>query len=66
MSGAARRSLRRLVIGLAAALAVMLGAAPSVSAPHESEAAGTVRPGWAPGPDGTDIQHNETLVRDER
>jgi hypothetical protein len=59
-----RRPVRRLVAASVAALAVVLGSASAAGTVVDTDAAGTVRPGWAPGPDGLDSQHNETLVRD--
>jgi hypothetical protein len=57
--------VRRLVVGVLSTLAVALGAA-SAAAPAAAEdaAAASHRPGWTPGPDGVDPQHNETLLRD--
>ena len=62
--------MRKLLATAFSALAVLFGAASvvvgDVSGTDETQtsAAGVVRPGWGPGPDGMDVQHNETLVRD--
>ena len=63
--------MKKLLATAFSALAVLFGAASvvvgAVSGSDEGQvsAVGVARPGWGPGPDGTDIQHNETLVRDE-
>ena len=66
MSAVEFRPVRRMFVAALSALNVLAGAATqSVDVP-DTPAAGIARPGWAPGPDGVDPQHNETLVRDER
>ena len=62
------RPLRRLLVAALSVLAVLAGggAAAQTADATDSAAAGIARPVWAPGPDGMDPQHNETLVRDER
>ena len=60
--------MRKLLATAFSALAMLFGAASvvggDVSATDDTQtSAGVVRPGWGPGPDGLDSQHNETLVR---
>ena len=60
--------VRRLVVGLAAAVA-LFGAGPVTEVGGHDEgvgtaAAATARTGGIPGPDGVDPQHNETMLRD--
>ena len=66
MSAVGSLPLRRLLVGALSALTVLLGAGAVTQTVDCSgaAAAGIARPGWAPGPDGVDPQHNETLVSD--
>ena len=68
MSAVESRPLRRLLVAALSALTVLAGggAAAQTADATDTAAAGSALPGWAPGPDGMDPQHNETLVRDER
>ena len=61
------RRVRRLVVGMVSALAVLGGAATSTvgSDTSDSLAAATARPGSADVLDGITANHNETLVVDE-
>ena len=63
--------MKKLLATAFSALAVLFGAASVVvgdvsgSDGTQTVALGVARPGGPPGPDGTDVQHNEALVRDE-
>ena len=62
--------MRKLLATAFSALAMLFGAASVVvgdvsgTDDTQTSAAGVAGPGWGPGPDGTNLQHNETLVRD--
>ena len=68
MSAVEFRPVRRMFVAALSALTVLAGAGAATQSADvpDTAAAGIARPGWAPGPDGVDPQHNETLVRDER
>jgi hypothetical protein len=61
-------TMRKLLASAFSALAMLFVAVSIGDVPGSDDAAttaaGTVRGGWGPGPDGIDPQHNETLVRD--
>ncbi len=62
--------MKKLLATAFSALALLFGAASVVvgdvsgTDDTQTSAAGVARPGWGPGADGVDAQHNETLVRD--
>ena len=58
------RAVQGLLVGLAA-ITVLLGGGVADQDAGEAESIGVARPMGGTGPDGTDIQHNETLVRDQ-
>ena len=61
--------MKKLIASAFSAVALLFGVAVAVDAvpgadDTSTNAAGIARPASAPGPDGIDPQHNETLLRD--